>query len=369
MEHVKVMGGSINVKATILGVLILLAVLPTVASAAVNYKPCKAARIEFGSLDSQVGVSWVDETKPNPEGLSNEGVRGLAVDGSGNIYIGDIVNGKVKKFSSSGKLLAATAGVLENIQLFDIDKQGNTIVYNSSFGSHITKFSTEGKRIWSYSRAEIMPRSALSKIGKELNAEVSDFGWLTAMSDGRILLELTGWDLNTRKPRSVGLVLSSDGKMIKALPAFGRECGGLLLWRKSTTEKESLASVEAMWYNTDGVLVKQVQLDSEAEIKTHYAGVRFGVATVFCDGQGGVITVSYAKSPSPVRISSKAIIGTDVLLNRYDADGKFVAHLRLPASPVSKGIASNIAIAPNGDIYHLKFDKTGVDVMRYEPKK
>ncbi|MEN6521081.1 MAG: hypothetical protein ABFD46_08035 [Armatimonadota bacterium] len=336
--------------------------------AEIDYNPHKTARIDFGVLDSQLGVSWVDETKSNTEGLRNEGLRGIAVDGNGNIYIGDYINGKIKKFSGSGKLLAVTGTVLDNIQVFDIDKQGDIVVHNEGQDSRITKFSPTGKLIWSYSSVEVIPPSQMAKVEKDQNVELlSGFGGkLTVMSNDNIIVELNGWDQNTRKPRSLGLVLDGDGKMVKALPIFGMESSGRLLAYKSTgADGEPPSSIDVMLYDMDGTLVKQISLGNKAEHSSHYAGVRFGVSATLSDRQGGFITISYARSSNPAKISATAVIGKDIILNRYDADGKYMTHLRLQGSPF-KGIASNITVAPDGSIYHLIFNKDGVDVVVYK---
>ena len=359
-------------KGLLLTISVLLALIPNLAMAKISRTPKKVARIELGTKDSQVGVFWVDENEPNPEGLSNEGVGGMAVDGDGNIYLNDYVNGKIKKFSPSGKFLVATAGVLENIQSFAVDLKGNIFVHNDSWGSRISKFDPAGNLVWSRSRGEMLSQALLEKAGKDFKVEISrDLGaWMTVGPGDNVIIQLNGRDPTTKKARSFGLELDQAGKAIKILPGFRPAAGGLWLgYETFRKDEEPPSSIEAVLYKPDGAVARRVALGSKAELARQYAGVRFGLSTMLPDPKGGFITVSHALSSKPTSDLPYIASGVEVVLNWYAPNGTFVEQLRLPTSPVSRAIASNIAVAPDGSIYHLQFDKTGIDVFAYRPAK
>ena len=347
----------------------LVACLLSVSTAAkAGYVACKVARIEYGKQDSQIGVYWVDENKPNPEGLGNEGVQGLSVDSVGNIYLGDYVNGKVKKFSKDGKLLVVTEGSIENLQSFMVDRSGNIFVHNEGMDSRLSKFDSFGKLAWSHSFPEVMSGQCIKKIEKDFNIDLlASFAWgITSGPGDSLIMELNGWDTKTNKPKSLGLQLDKDGKVVKVLPAFGFAANGEWIGFEASKKVEGgpPQSVNARVYRADGTLAKRIALDTKANNGSHYAGVTSGTSTVLPDRRGGFITVSYARLLNPVKLSRRAIISAEVVLNRYDGNGRFVAHLRVPGSPFG-GIASNIMVSPDGSIYHLKFDKQGFDVIRH----
>src|SRR3990172_8628392 len=104
-----------------MGFMLLSATAVSTGSAQQGYLVERVARIEYGTQDGQVGVFWGEE------GADVESVKGLAVDTEGNIYLGDRVNSKIKKFGKNGQLLAVTEGRVYDVSAFSVDSKGNIL--------------------------------------------------------------------------------------------------------------------------------------------------------------------------------------------------------------------------------------------------
>jgi hypothetical protein len=322
-----------------------------------GYFAAAVGRIEYGNQDSQVGVFW------GAEDADPEGTRGLAVDAAGNIYLGDPLNGKVKKFSGRVQLLAVTEGTIQNLQSFAVDPNGDIYIFEGE--SRLTKFGQDGRRIWSRTLREILPDSDLTTAEKEFNTDIFSLlgSGISIAPSGGAIAELIGGDLTTGKSKSLGLQLDSDGRLVQILPDF-RIGGGTLWWsyEASMVDDQPPPSVLVKAYSDTGALVKTISLETGADGGIHFSGVRTGVHTVLPDQHGGVFVVTYVTAPQPIYLTPTVKIGSDVVLNRFDGDGRFLEEWRLPASPFP---GLGIAVAPDGSLYHLRFDQAGADVVVY----
>jgi hypothetical protein len=340
--------------------LLLSPVLVSTGLAQQDYVATAVGRIEYGNQDSQVGVFW------GAKGADPESTRGLTVDATGNIYLGDPLNGKVKEFSGRLQLLALTEGTIQNLQSFAVDPSGNIYVYEGTADSRLTKFGQDGRRIWSHPFQEILPDSDLTTAEKEFNTDIFSLlgAGISRAPSGGVIAELIGWDLTTGKSKSLGLQLDSDGRLVQILPDF-RISGGTLWWsyEASMVDDQPPPSVVVKAYSDTGALVKTISLETEADGGIHFSGVRTGVYTVLPDQHGGVFVVTYVTALQPIYLTPTVKIGTDVVLNRFDGDGRFLEEWRLPAKPFGGGL--EIAVAPDGSLYHLRFDQAGVDVVAY----
>jgi len=84
---------------------------------------------------------------PGAEGEYVSGPSDFEVGLDGNVYIGDEQNGKVKKFTRSGKLVMMTQGRLDRIADMAVDSQGRVYVIHGTRLDEITVFDAQGQAL------------------------------------------------------------------------------------------------------------------------------------------------------------------------------------------------------------------------------
>lgn len=89
--------------------------------------PSSGIAVSYGDRPDQLGAV-------RAPGVERQGPASFAVDGEGNLYIGDTVNGRIKAFSPSGKMLGdfAAAGTVSDIAL---DETGGVLTLDGISGT------------------------------------------------------------------------------------------------------------------------------------------------------------------------------------------------------------------------------------------
>jgi hypothetical protein len=206
--------------------LIILLLFATAGYTAVT--PKKNARILYGTHSEQIGVIWAggQGEGDNPYDL---GPKGFAVDGRGDIYLGDYVNGAVKRFSSKGQLLAVTEGIINNIQSFWVSPTGNLYVRSEDRPSELIRFDVCGHRVWTRTFREIVPRDVLTRLEQEHGVKFpSGFSTeITAGPKGTIMLQAKGTLPSGRIGARLSIIMNEKGEFVESRPYFGMESGGI----------------------------------------------------------------------------------------------------------------------------------------------
>jgi hypothetical protein len=337
------------------------------------------AHFARGSQPSQLGVAEAEGDAPY-----NEGPEGLVIGPQGDVYIGDMVSGKIKRFSKKGAVLAVTEGrvsapffcVGEDGSIFVSDTGDKLIVQTNSQGgrdfsqggSRIRKFDGRGKLVWERYRAELLPREALAEAAKSLDMELTgDFDLVSPGPPGAVLVSMHGWRNSDHAPDGIGLLLDDKGALVRILPGFGAWSGGLWWSYESSMRDDQpppVVTVKAI--APDGTVAKGIRLDTKADGGRHYRGVETGLARVLPDGNGGCYTICYARRAKPLRVSAKLSINSDYVINHYGPQGAFVQELRLPSTPFG-GSVSSLAAGPDGSLYYLLTTASGFDLRVVEP--
>ena len=120
----------------------VLATAPPPGSSAA--RPVVLFTVPLGHGAGQVGF------EPPEEGSEDYGPEGLRAGPAGWIYIGDWVNGCIKVFDRRGKLVARTAGRLDDFLVFVVDREGSIYVLDTKESEEwLRKFGADGRRLWS----------------------------------------------------------------------------------------------------------------------------------------------------------------------------------------------------------------------------
>lgn len=319
-------------------------------------------RLTYGaSRESQPGVTWAWSNGDNPDNL---GPRGIAVDNAGNVYIGDVVNGKIKKYSAKGELLACSEGNIKNISSFCIGKDNCIYVSSSLTGSCISKINSDENIEWSFSFNQIIPNDDLDKMKKEKNCEfLPRFGNITYGENLGLIIEIEGLDNKTRERVRIGVKVSDSGAFKQFIPAFGVVSYDILwgyhIARNALTGPPS--SVDIFNYSPEGQLAKSIKIDI-AKDADNYKGVIAG-GRILPDNKGGFYVVCLGELDKPIDVTPNRKIKSAIVLNHYDGEGKHLNQIRFPSSPFQSTMYDSFTISPGGKLYYLRFDKLGVDVM------
>jgi hypothetical protein len=121
--------------------------------------PSSGITVSYGNRPDQLGAV-------NVQGVERQGPASFAVDGQGNIYVCDTVNGRIKAFSPEGKMIreiAATGAVTD----LALDGEGNIHLLDSREG-RVSAYDPAGKSLGSFSLPpEILSQTQNLRLAKD----------------------------------------------------------------------------------------------------------------------------------------------------------------------------------------------------------
>lgn len=323
------------------------------------------ARIPYGSREGELGVQWAQ----GAEIPYSESVSGIEIGKSGNIYLHDVVNRKIKMFSNNGELLALTSGHRTS-NSFAVDEAG--AIYVQSGENDITKFDVNQLEVWSHSFYEIFPLVEVEKIEIKFGVNIlKRFGQLSQGPNNTIYIEIDGRENVTRKLKFFTLVMDTEGTFVQVLPSLLIYGNGYLSTydAKVVADDVTLPTVTVNTYSIKGEPIRSFSLDIQAGNGIHYKGYSSsGGIDVLPDQQGGFFTITYASLDKPVTVTPTQAIKSEFVLNRYDDKGKFVEEIRFLTSPFMGFWNNNITVNTIGVVYYLQFDKRYVYIWAYDTK-
>lgn len=348
--------------------LILLLLLLLLLSAITGYatgKPKQLARILYGQHAEQIGANWAGGLGEgdNPYDL---GPRGFAVDDKGDIYLGDYLNGAVKRFSPKGQLLASTEGMID-IQSFLVSPTGNIYVCSEERPSEVVHFDARGHRVWARTFSEIVPDDVLASLEKEYGVNFPS-GFSTKITDGpkgTIMLQAIGKLPNGRTGIKLGILINEKGEYVEARPYFGLEAGGI--WWQYQIDFTQLADGVAppITVNTfieDGTIKQTVMLQTDNDRYKHV--YEDSEVWAIPDQHNGTLFVTTLRLAEPIKIKQQAFIRRDYIVDRYDGNGIFLERFQFPSSPFINSVED--IVINKGGLYFLRYDSKGLDVMVYK---
>ena len=328
--------------------------------------PKLITHIQYGSHAEQIGVVWAKGPGEgdNPDSL---GPRGMAIDSNGEIYIGDYVNGAIKRYSASGQLLSVTEGTINQLQSFWLSIEGDIYVRAEEKYSEVIRFDKLGHRIWSHTFSEIIPMDISKQLENRYGAKYHVFDVeITAGPEGTVLLSATGQLPNGQSGKTISIIIDKEGKYVTELPYFGYEAEGVW-WQYSiaqSSKEGKLPLVTATVYSRNSTVLRTIDIDTQLNPIRYQYITQDSSIRIHPDQNGGTFIVTKMKRKDPVKIGNIAMIYRDYIIDRYDINGRFVERLQFLYTPFLNS-ALSFTISLDGTLYYLQYDDKGLDVMAY----
>ncbi len=316
------------------------------AAAADTYVPEVLFTLEYGKEDAQVGV-WLPE--PGEHGGPPDGPTGIAVGVDGTIYIADRINQSIKAFAESGEFLMRTEGELDNPHFLVVDSQGSIYAMEGTGAQTLSKFAADGKQLWSKALSSAIPQEVWSGVYRIFTSPAIG-------PDDTISVSMRGQTYGVA-------VLDQDGKFIQAFEGYARTPSGNIasIGGVPGRDLEALAA-QVQIKDPEGRLQVSYVADPEGEAPRVYAGAE-GFVRFFFDRFDCVYTTALAPREERIVLSDRLSIGLNTIVTRHDTTGRTVARLVIPSFPFVTG--SYLTVDADGNIYHLSYHESTVDVVRY----
>ncbi len=345
-----------------------------------HYQPQVLFSLAYGMRLDQIGVHPAADTEESGRPYS---IGPLTVPADGMIFYVDRVQRRVKRFSSSGELIATAD---RGVRRLDVEDQPDVLTPLEGVGTVVAgpegRFYTGG-----YRRVQVF-----SPLGSP-EMSVRD-------SSGRVT-QPAGWDLLIPQIRAAVMyegdalhitVMSSDkhsnlylgvspaaneynvalAKFDSDLNFIGVVPGFMVGWDGRTygfgPSKFPEPNDRLRVWSPDGELERIITLRPPANIsKGDYdpATHRWrGVSGVLFDASGCVYMVYNSRRPREqwVELMPNFKITDDTVVYKFDHNGSFLLKLVLDGLPF--GMYPPIAVDPAGNIYHLEYYKDGVDFVK-----
>jgi len=329
--------------------------------------PKQVTRILYGPHAEQIGVSWAGGhgDGDNPYDL---GPRGFAVDDRGDFYLGDYVSGAIKRFSPKGQLLAVTEGLIINLQSFWVSPTGDIYARNEDRSSEVIRFDARGHRVWARTFREIVPQDELAHLEQQYG-EKFPMGFsteITAGPHGTIMIKTFGQLPTGRAGQEIGILISDAGQFIETRPYFGLKSGEIW-WQYNIDEAgftDGVAPpVTVKLYTEDGTVKQTISLDVRADTTRYQHMTKYSSVLLIPDQRNGTFLITLAPRKDPLKVTPTTLVKFDYVVDRYNADGKFVERFSFPDGPFVATFRSNIAIGQDGKFYYMRYDSKGFDAM------
>lgn len=297
--------------------------------------------VPYGNGEAQIGI-WM-QNEPERGGPSL-GPCGIAVGPQGEIAIADSVNKRVIVFNSNGKLTGSSPRNLYNLSFLAIGRDKNVFAVWGDGQNKLTCLTQAGTTIWTLDAHESIPKET---------GLPQRFGELSLASDGSLVSRI---GLSNKC-----LVISPDGKTVVMAQGKTAASNGLFASAEKTSDGEDSANVVLRNDKAEivrSVTVRPVPLSRSLRVKAEGAG--FG--QLMLDGSSHIYRVWSQADPHPVDLRPNMKIGTNLVILKFSPEGAPLAEGLVPGSPF--GFTRQLAIDPQGNLYHLAFRENHVSVVR-----
>lgn len=374
--------------ASVIGALVvssnLLAEAPPDLSRYVLTKPQTLFSVSYGKGLSQVGMSIPHPTAE--DGGEAFGPSDFAIGFDGSIYIGDEVNGKVKRFSRKGKLLMVTEGCIDRIAGMAVDKQGRIYIIHGTLSNKVAVYDEKGRRLPDV-ESKIM--KAAERLSEELGSTQPELketifrGW-EGLPAGAVKCDADG-NLYFLIGIRFTVKVDANFKRAQVVKGYPYPLGGAdfrYAYRLLPSQKQ----VERLVYGTDGSLVNQflTNILQRAEVTIYRADgsvvrrftlpegkwseveklVPVSSGRVICDGRGHFYTL---RSPIVIRHiplkpdNHRFYVVHFYAVIEYDDKGNFVGARAIINR--FRMFSDWFKVDSQGNLYWLDFKADHLDVM------
>ncbi len=343
------------------------------ASAAEAIVPQTLFEVAYGQAEEQIGIYIGDPVEGPPHGPV-----GLAVGPSGDVYIADRVQGKVKRFDRAGNFLMATDGKIVNMGLPAVSPTREILVAGGAAGgTELTMFNEEGSRLTSARDEEgrLVGRAGADYVLAHISAWTVQRGlhWQVSLrllyfdSAGRLYAGVEGTDF---EPGVVGarqrvFVFSPDLRLTTVMLGDFVNPGGLVYSASSPGVDHIRQRFEVR--APDGSLLREVDIPNQqatTEILPWMGGENAGVWYRMADEAGNVYLIDAVGrvnvGESPFFLTERLRVVCDLSVVKIDPQGRLAAAFRLPRGPFSN--SHSVFVDPGGDIYYFEFGPQSLTV-------
>jgi hypothetical protein len=226
----------------------------------------------------------------------------------------------------------------------------------------LTKFSPDGEWLWSKRYGEIVSRQLADKADIQ-HRPTHGLSHVWATPDGNVLLTVRRRSrVDDFTKRLIGLVVDPDGHPLQVAPTFELVSYAELI--VSPTPAPELRDPTLTIRDSQGAVTQEVQMELDADGGIHFEdGLGPPHPHVLRDTGGNFYTYSYAELRESLRPDSKYYEGPETVINKFNSRGRFLEEWRFVRSVFSAGAEARPD--RDGNLYHIRFDDEGVEVVRY----
>jgi len=323
---------------------------------AVDPTPHILISVQYGSTIDQLGIIMPAEDIPG------DCPRTLVCDDAKNIYIGDRVNGKIKKYSAHGELLAATEGSLTNLQFFTVDSQGGVYVVCLDPTTCIYKFNNNENLVWKKHFSQLVTHETETTLTTKYSLNIDgNIRNISCVDKQYIIAEIGGRSQKDNSRKRLGIVIDEAGNYLKTVAYIGSSNGRFYNYTTERMLNSILPTVHMQWYNANGDQMANTELILSKQIEI-FQSVETGISRIIIDNNFNTYILAYAIRKKPIVFTPTTAIRLDCIIAKYDADGKFVASYRYEDSPFHT-YAENVAILNTGAVMYIAYKALKLQVM------
>jgi|GEM_PF-5871375 len=319
-------------------------------------------RVDYGESFGDVGVSWGSDERSDSGVLEHEysqpaSVEQMKVIGD-RFYFYDNTDSKIKLFQSPGKCIWESSQI-GNMMEYTVSPKGLVYVVGCSSQDQLSCIDTAGKTVWTKRASDIWPVEEYQKYNlKEI------IGWAS--------IEWTSYGLTVSicvSPNGGGqsyylFALTDDGKINQLLShedRFVGPDGGL--YKTENWQSKQLQRM-AIKNNKAGEKLHEISFEFDADNGKYLAGKEMRMFRLKPDASGDFFIEGKAVLDQSHSANSVVKGTLEEVLWRFDNQGKFKEQWRFLRSQF-KHLGSEIVVGSNGDVYHLQFGATGIEVVKY----
>jgi hypothetical protein len=330
-----------------------------------GYSSKVVLHVDFGTTPDKIGVEWGDSGAihgDEQEYVEPASATNMRVVGD-RFYFIDAAANRIKQFRSPGRL-AWQSEPFFNLGYYAVAPDGRVYVVWGTGLEKLSGLDSRGQTVWTVTSHDLFAEQELREF--RVGGMTSILGEPEWTAYGLAIADMDGFD-RYGKPRAFAVVVDDGGRVIRIVP--GRLVGsdGTIYDYEVSNQPKAWLTTPLVGRNLAGKVVRQVRLDFQADNRRHLAGVR-AVGRERADPAGGFVVESHAHLPARVKVTSRFDTILEEVLWRFDVRGRFKEQWRFLSGPFASR-ASQVVVGSDGNVYHLRFGETGIDVVKYSRTK
>lgn len=319
-------------------------------------------RVNYGKSFGEVGVSWGSDDSGNSDDTEREYSQPACVEQMNVIgdrfYFYDNTDSKIKLFQSPGKCIWESSE-FGNLLHYTVSPKGLVYVVWGGGQDQLSCIDNAGKTLWTKKESDIWPKEEYQKYCFDEIIHWDDIIWTSYGLTASLCVS----------PKGCGqtyylFALTDDGCVSQLLSydyCFVGPDGGL--YKTENWQSKQLQRM-AIKKNKVGEKLREIPFEFDADNGKRLAGKEMRMSRLKPDASGDFFVEGKAFL-DPVYTANSALRNTlEEVLWRFDNQGKFKEQWRFLVSRF-KHLGPEIVVGSDGGIYHLQFNATGIEVVKY----